>query len=159
MLNNGTLRPTKVSDVPAGNRIFGARFVDEIKRAEVGLRNKSRFISQSYSDENATSIPTKAPTIQRLSQRTALSIATSDDNLDAILRVIVQAYIQAMSKLMRRVFIRAPKEIKLGEDYVLEVIKPLYGNPESGLHWYLTYLSHNLDELHMSRSRIAPCLL
>lgn len=159
LVQNGTFRPIKRSDVPNGSRIFNARFVDEIKRAGEGLRKKSRLVSQSYSDEEATTIPTKAPTVQRLSQRTALSIAASDDSLEATLRDIIQAYIQALSNLMRRVFIHAPKEMELGDDYVLEVIKPLYGIPESGLHWYLTYLDHHTGTLGMNRSNIDPCVL
>lgn len=83
---------------------------------------------------DATSIPTKAPTIQRLYQRTTLSVAASDDNLDAIRRDIVQSYIQTMINLKRSVFIRPPKEMELPEGFVLEVIKPLYGIPESGLY-------------------------
>lgn len=71
--------------------------------------------------------------MQRVSQRTTLSIAVSDDKLDAVLRDIVQAYIQAMSKLTRRVFIKEQKELELPDGYVSEIIKPLYGIPESGL--------------------------
>lgn len=95
-------------------------------------------MSPNNSDFGANAIPTKAPTVQRASQRTALSAAAAKDDLDAILRDIVQAYIQALNNLMRRVFIKAPNEMDLPERYVLEVIKPLYGIPESGLHWYLT---------------------
>lgn len=138
LLRNGTFKPIKRSQVPTISRIFNARFFDEIKRAGEGIRKKSRFVYQSYSYEEATTIPTKAPTVQRLSQRTALSIAASKDDLDAILRDIIRAYIQAISKLTRRVFIHAPKEMRLSDEYVLEFIKPLYGIPESGLHWYLT---------------------
>lgn len=42
---------------------------------------------------------------------------------------------------------------------VLQVVKPLYGIPEAGLHWYITYLSHQLDTLGLTRSRYDPCLL
>lgn len=129
LLRNGTFKPIERSQVPSGSRVFNARFVDNMKRAGEGLRKKSRFVSQSYSDEEATTIPTKETTGQRLSQRTTLSIASSDDALDAILRDIIQAYIQAVSTLTRRVFILAPKEMGIPDGYVLEVIKPLYGIP------------------------------
>lgn len=42
---------------------------------------------------------------------------------------------------------------------VLKVVKPLYGIPESGLHWYLTYLDHHLTRLGMQRSMVDPCVL
>lgn len=47
----------------------------------------------------------------------------------------------------------------LPEGYVLKVVKPLYGIPESGLHWYLTYLNHHLRTLGMKRSRVDLCVL
>lgn len=43
--------------------------------------------------------------------------------------------------------------------YVLRVVNPLYIIPESGLHWYLTYLHHHLDFLGMKRTRADPCVL
>lgn len=45
------------------------------------------------------------------------------------------------------------------DGYVLKLIKPLYGIPESGLHWYLTYLTNHLDVLNMKRSTSDLCLL
>lgn len=77
LLRNGTFKPINTSDVPKGAKIFGSRFVDEIKKAAHGLRKKSRLVSQNYADEVATMIATKAPTIQRFSQRAALSVAAS----------------------------------------------------------------------------------
>lgn len=56
-------------------------------------------------------------------------------------------------------FITAPADRGHPEGYVLKVVKPLYGIPESELHWYLTYLHHHIDELGMTRSRADPCVL
>ena len=52
-----------------------------------------------------------------------------------------------------------PSELGLPSGYALKVLKPLYGIPESGLHWYLTYLSHHLDTLDMIRTTVDPCVL
>lgn len=73
-------------------------------------------------------------------------------------RDVTQAYTQARSWLERSVYIKAPAEMNLPEDIVLRVIKPLYGIPESGVHWYFTYLDHHLDELQMSRATMDSCL-
>lgn len=159
LLKNGTFKPIHAFNVPKSSRILNARFVDEIKKAGKGLRKKSRFVAQNYADGGASYIPTKAPTVQRYSPRTALSVAASDPDLDPFLRVIIQAYIQSLSKLERRIFIRAPKEMDLPEGYVLEVVKPLYGIPESGLHWYMSYLTHHLESLNMVKSKVDPCVL
>lgn len=69
---NGTFKPLQRSEVPEGARIFGGRFVDEIKKAAEGHHKKSRFVSKNYSDDMEASISMKAPTVQRYSQRTAL---------------------------------------------------------------------------------------
>lgn len=159
LVKNRTLKPIKLSKVPKKARIFNTRFVDEIKRAEKGLKKKSRFVSQSWRDEDATEIATKAPTVQRYSQRTTLSIAACYPDFDPFLRDIIQDYIQSLTRLERRFFIRAPKELGLPDDMVLEGVRPLYRIPQSGLHWYLTYLSHHLETLGMIKSKVDPCVL
>lgn len=42
-------------------RIFGSRFVDEVEKADNGIRLKSIFMSQSYHDEGLTEVTTEAP--------------------------------------------------------------------------------------------------
>ena len=109
LLKDGTFVPVKLSNVPESSRIFGSRFVDEIKKVGKGLRKKSRLVAQNYADNDAASIATKAPTVQRFSQRVALSIAASLPTLVPYVRDVTQAYVQAHTNLERRVFIRAPK--------------------------------------------------
>jgi hypothetical protein len=41
----------------------------------------------------------------------------------------------------------------------LKIIKPLYGVPEAGNHWFHTYHQHHLDKLYISESTYDPCLL
>lgn len=47
----------------------------------------------------------------------------------------------------------------LPEVTYLQAVKPLYGIPESVIHWYLTYISHHLDFLGMRSSLSDPCVL
>ena len=42
---------------------------------------------------------------------------------------------------------------------MLKVVKPLYGVPEAGNHWFKTYHSHHTNELAMKQSTYDPCLL
>lgn len=44
-------------------------------------------------------------------------------------------------------------------DTVLKVVRPLYGIPESGLNWYLTYLYHHVGWIPMNRTKMDPLLL
>lgn len=41
LLQNGTLAPINGPEIPANTRVFGSRFVDELKQAEKGLKKKS----------------------------------------------------------------------------------------------------------------------
>jgi len=41
----------------------------------------------------------------------------------------------------------------------MQLIKPLYGIPEAGLHWWSTYYKHHRERLEMATSTYDPCLL
>jgi hypothetical protein len=75
------------------------------------------------------------------------------------LRDITQAYTQSKTLLNRQFFVRPPAELRLQEGSILKVVKPLYGVPEAGNHWYRTYHEHHVDELGMKESTYDPCLL
>jgi hypothetical protein len=47
----------------------------------------------------------------------------------------------------------------ISNDCILKVIKPLYGVPEAGNHWFKTYHGHHTDKLGMIQSTYDPCLL
>ena len=79
------------------------------------------------------------------------------------LRDISQAYVQSTTTLNREFYVRPPRELQnelgLGEDSVLKVLKPLYGVPEAGNHWFKTYHSHHVQQLRMDQSTYDSCLL
>ena len=108
---------------------------------------------------------TQSPTIQRVSQRLILYIAAMDlwDNMHLYLRDILQAYIQSATKLNREFYVRPPQELqdKLGidKDSILKALKPLYGIPETGNHWFKTYYLHHIQQLNIEQSIYDPCLL
>lgn len=130
------------SNVPTNARIFKSRFVDEIKNK--GTNNafeKSRLVVQAYNDYGKDFVLTQAPTIQRVSQRIILVLAAILP-MNLYLRDITQAYVQSATNLNRDFYIRPP--IELGnKDTILKVIKPLYGVPEAGNHWFYTYHRHH----------------
>lgn len=129
LLEEGTFKMVRAKDVPDGTRVFGSRFIDEVKRAGEMLRRNSRLVAQNYIDEDARRIGTKAPTIQRFSQRTLLSLAVSFPSAELFSRDVTQAYIQATKPLERPFFIKAPSEMCLPADAVILVVKPLCGIP------------------------------
>lgn len=66
---------------------------------------------------------------------------------------------QSRSRLEGQVYIQAQAELDLPPDTVLRVVTPLYGIPQSGLQWYLTYLSHHVESLGKQRATFEPWLL
>jgi hypothetical protein len=77
------------------------------------------------------------------------------------LRDITQAYTQSESVLKRLVCANLPKELssQYPEGYIMVVLKPLYGVPEAGTHWFATYHKHHIEKLAMTTSTYDPCLL
>ena len=64
------------------------------------------------------------------------------------------AYLQGDGKFMgKKVWARAPVDCRLyderGVEYIWEVVKPLYGGPDSGRAWYLTFTSWLLSPAGM----------
>jgi hypothetical protein len=106
---------------------------------------------------------TQSPTIQRVSQRLILCLAAIYPDKRLYLRDISQAYVQSTTNLNRQFYIRPPTELKaqlgLGNNSILKVLKPLYGVPEAGNHWFKTYHSHHIESLAMTQSTYDPCLL
>ena len=81
------------------------------------------------------------------------------DDRDLYSRDISQAYVQSTTALNRRFYIKPPKEIDLGQGNVLKVLRPLYGVPEAGTHWFRTYHKHHIEKLNLTTSTYDPCLL
>ncbi|KAI0996514.1 hypothetical protein K3495_g11667 [Podosphaera aphanis] len=146
-------------NVPTNTRIFGSRFVDQIKNEGTKKAfEKSRLVVQAYNDADKKNILTQAPTIQRVSQRLILILSLIFD-LPLYTRDISQAYNQSNSKLARDIFINAPAEMNLPQHTILKVVLPLYGTPESGTHWFKTYHTRHTEKLGMTSSTFDECLL
>ncbi len=159
LLESLTFEIVKISTVRKGTRIYNCRFVDSFKLKDGKLVPKSRLVAMNYNDHEAKNISTKSPTITKLSQRIAISLAACYPELKPYLRDIIQAFIQALSTLERDVYLKPLPEMNLADDEVLLVRKPLYGVPESGLHWFVSYQGHHKDKIGMKATIVDPCLL
>lgn len=146
-----------------GIRIFNSRLVNEIKgKGTKSPYEKSRLVIQAYNDKDKQEILTQSPTIQRVSQRLILALAPSlYPNCKLYVRDISQAYVQSKSNLNRLIIAKPPKDIAhlFPPNTVLRIIKPLYGIPEAGTHWFQTYHNHHQLTLSMIPSSFDPCLL
>ncbi|KAI1008166.1 hypothetical protein K3495_g77 [Podosphaera aphanis] len=159
LLDRGVFGFININDIPLNARIFNSRFVDRIKNeGKANAIKKSRLVVQAYKDDNKKSVLTYSPTIQRMSQRLILSLALYN-NFDIFTRDISQAYTQSKSHLARDFYVRPPKELALPADTLLKVLRPLYGVPEVGTHWFQTYHNHHVQKLDLKYSSYDPCLL
>lgn len=148
----------------AGIRIFNSRMVREVKGKGTDTPyEKSRLVICGYDDAGKAWILTQSPTIQRASQRLIIALAPSfiQQGMIVWIRDISQAYPQAQTDLQRTIIARIPPQIrdKYPPGTVMTVIKPLYGIPEAGTHWWATYSSHHREKLNMITSTYDPCLL
>ncbi|KAI1003495.1 hypothetical protein K3495_g4719, partial [Podosphaera aphanis] len=168
LLEKGVFQLTNPDDINPDIKIFNSRFVDEIKHKGTSkVFEKSRLVVQAYNDKEKDLVLTQSPTIQRVSQRLILCIAaitfTNSDGPNLYLRDITQAYVQSLTNLYRNFYIRAPSELtdELGipRNSILKVIKPLYGVPEAGNHWFKTYHDYHMNQLKLNESTYDPCLL
>lgn len=145
--------------VPPGMRIYGTKWVDSIKTVAGKKIYKSRLVAQNFRDYAATSISTSSPTVSRCGQRIAIATAALHTDHTSYVRDISQAYVQSTTTLERPIYLRPPAEMGLQDPMILLAIKPLYGIPESGLHWFTTYHSHHTNMLHMQETRADKCVL
>lgn len=160
LIAGGVLELVAPEDVPEGTRIFGSRFVDTLKGEGTDKAfEKSRLVIQAYNDAGKLEVLTQSPTIQRVSQRLILILAAIFPELLVLLRDISQAYTQSETLLQRLFYALPPKDVAQWRGWVLRVVRPLYGVPEAGNHWYGTYHKHHIEKLHMSESSYDSCLL
>jgi hypothetical protein len=57
------------------------------------------------------------------------------------------------------VILEPPIEMNLSKDKLLLCIRPLYGIPDSGLLWFLTYTAHHKDVFGMTQCRADKCMM
>lgn len=159
LVNNGTIVPTTMTNMPTGTRTFGSKFLDELKLPKECLKRKSRLVAEGYSHQVATAISPNTPTMEKWSQRMIMELALSIHGTRIFGHDITRAYIHSGLDVERNVFRKVPRKMVLPSHTVLPVVKRLYCLPEAVLHWYVTYLSHHIDELGMNKSRLDLCVL
>ena len=62
---------------------------------------------------------------------------------------ISQAYLQSASELLREVYLKQNRQLKVPAGYVLKFRRPFYGLADSGDYWHSTFAKHLSDGLAM----------
>lgn len=159
LVENGAFNPVHRGQIVEHARIYGLRFIDALR--QVGQRNRknSPLVEHNYSEKDATSFATGAPTVQRFSQRLSASLTKWMTEMTEITCDGAQVYFQAATHLERNIYRRAPEKVNIPRDTVFLVLNPWYGIPESGLHWYLRFLDHHVGKVGMEGTQMDPCVL
>ena len=126
-------------EIPLNARIFNARFVDEIKNADIEKTfEKSRFVMQTYNDQIKNFVLTQSPTIQRVSQRLIICLANIFSNSKLYFRNVIQIYVQFNTTLNRDFYIKPSTELatilEAAENCVFKMMKFLYEMSEADNH-------------------------
>ena len=166
LLEKGVFKVVTTEDIPSNTRIFNSRFVDEMMNPGTDKAYvKSRLVVKADNDKDKNLVLTQSPAIQRVSQRLIVCLAAmfkDNDNIKLYLQDITQAYVQSTFDLNRDFYIRPPPELisllDASSDWIIKVLKLLYGVPEAGNHWFATYHTHYKEKLGMTESTYDPCL-
>lgn len=129
LLEKSVFKVVTPEEIPSNTQVFNSRFVDEIRNSGTNKAyEKSRLIVQVCNDKDKNLVLTQSTIIQRVSQRLVVCLAA-----------ILQDNDNGNVKLYLR-------------DIMLKVMKPLYGVPEVGNHWFATYHTLHKEKLSMTES-------
>ena len=166
LFEKGIFKVVTTNSIPSNIQILNSRFVNKIKNPDTDkVYEKSQLVVQAYNDKEKDLILTQLLTIQRVSQHLIICLAATfqdNDNIKLYLRDVTQTYVQLTLNLNQKFYILPPPELisifGASFDYVVKVMKPLYGIPEAGNHWFATYHTLYKEKLGRKESIYNPCL-
>jgi hypothetical protein len=126
-------------DVLSSTRIFNSRFVDEIKHLDIDKAfEKSRFVIQTFNDQNQNFVLIQSFTIQRVSQRLIVCLVVVFSKMNLFLRNIIQTYMQSTTFLNRDFYVNSSveliKQFDIFSNSILKMIKSLYKVSKANNH-------------------------
>jgi len=149
-------------DVPGNANILGARFVLAIKQPNTPTEvAKARYVSQGCGDREK---PFIVHTLSMLRQSSTKVIVSTRAVFGWRLfsHNVNQAYLQSKDAMARDLYVKVrPRDAKyfgLHDNELLRMLKPLYGVPEAGDYWDVTFVLHVMEDLVMNPLTGDPAL-
>lgn len=134
------------------HRLYRARFV---YRVRPDSNRRSRLCVAAF-DDRFHGLFTRTPTNCQISIRLVLCVAALE-RFTSDIRDTSKAFVMSRTPLCRPISMQPPLKIGLGKrKYVL---KPVYGRPESRMHWFKTYSDYRKHTLSKSQTTLEPFLL
>jgi hypothetical protein len=142
-------------DVSSNVRIFNFQFVNEIKNLDIDKAfEKSRFVMQTFNDQNKNLILIQSFIIQRVNQSLIVCLIVVFSKMNLYLRNIIQTYVQFVTSLNRDFFVRSfvelMKHFDIDTNSIFKIMKSLYDVLEVDNHWFDIYHAHHVNKLEMS---------
>ena len=157
-----TFKRVPTSEIPAGHRAIGSKFVFKAKKNKHGVvvQYKARLVAQGFSQRPGVDFKdTFAPVAKFTSIRTLIALAArhayhvQQADIDS-------AFPQAELSPDEVVFVRPPEGLRHLPEYlgiVLRLIKALYGLKQSGRVWN-TKIHASFTHLGYTRTRTDACV-
>jgi hypothetical protein len=129
-----------VDAVPSHANIIGTRIITRLKHfGTIDDEAKARLIIHGYQDAEKNRIVSNTPTISHAYFRILISFAAVKD-YPIWTKGATQAFLQGKDTFSRDINARLPLELRsVFKDYVLKMLKPLYGTKEAGSYWNAAY--------------------
>jgi hypothetical protein len=102
-IEKNVFKSVNKNDVSSDVRIFNFRFVNEIKHLDIDKAfEKSRFVMQTFNDQDRNLILIQSFIIQRINQRMIVCLIVVFSKMNLYLKNIIQTYVQSTTSLNRR---------------------------------------------------------
>ncbi len=149
LVRRGTWEMVLEEDVPKdANMITGSFFVtfEDVETEKPTF--KARFVAHGNRDSDKDQFVHDSTTVRQSSVRLLVAIAAIM-GFDVWTEDISQAYLQSASELLRELYLKPNRQLKVPAGYVLKLLRPLYGLADSGDYWHATFAKHLSDDLAM----------
>jgi len=160
LVDNDTFTIVSRASLPHGTRVIDSKYVFKIKIDENGNeeRLKARIVPKGYMQTHGVDYhEIFAPTLKYTTLRILLSLTALEDR-DLYMVDVSNAFLNAEVK--EDVYIEIPEGFKPddGGDYVLKLIKALYGIHQGPREWYLLVSKFLVEELGFTQLVTDPCM-
>lgn len=162
LLGRGTMKVIKKRSLPKGANIVGGRFVHTLKHVGSPKEQpKSRYVAQGYKDRDKRFVVHNLSTLRQRSTKMVVS-TSAVRGYRLFAHDVNQSYLQSMENMTRDVYLQpraADREyFGIGEDEVLQLVRPLYGICDAGDYWAATFTAHVENDLGMAPTTGDPAL-
>lgn len=166
MLKKRVFWVINLKELPVSIWVFNLQFVDKIKNIGINkVFKKSCLVIQAYNNYNKNLVLTQSLTLQQISISLIVCFAIMFQNNTTKLSLynVFQAYIWSTLDINQDFFIcpflKLIIIIKASSNYILKVVKPLYGIPKVSNHWFAIYHNYHMINFSITESTYNSCLL